>query len=319
MGTILIITLLFGINDIDAIINPTISGVSAIEIFAHLIGQFGTTCILVIFIGTFFFCGQGVMKACSQIGQELAVSGAFPKSAYLSQLTPQGQPARMRWLCSCISCGIGVLYLFNTTALQALTSAVAIELKEAYHLLVYAIPIALRIFYPNPTLFQPGPFSLGTLRGPNSVIAILWAVLGVFVFTLPGIYPITLENMNYAGVLLLSSLVMILGYWYFSARYWFDLDREREGPASKSLSPYLSEKQEGAKSTRSAGSGIGAGVGGEGAAEEGLCGMSRPSALEARAAVVSEEEIDLAGCDDKDLDEIEHWLEHLERDLRSLE
>ncbi|KAF9104833.1 hypothetical protein BGX29_001174 [Mortierella sp. GBA35] len=296
MGTILIITLLFGINDIDAIINPTISGVSAIEIFAHLIGQFGTTCIL-----------------------ELAVSGAFPKSAYLSQLTPQGQPARMGWLCSCISCGIEVLYLFNTTALQALTSAVAIELKEAYHLLVYAIPIALRIFYPNPTLFQPGPFSLRTLRGPNSVIAILWAVLGVFVFTLPGIYPITLENMNYVGVLLLSSLVMILGYWYFSARYWFDLDREREGPASKSLSPYLSEKQEGAKSTRSAGSGIGAGVGGEGAAgEEGLCGMSRPSALEARAAVVSEE-IDLAGCDDKDLDEIEHWLEHLERDLRSLE
>src|SRR5690348_9191452 len=71
MGTTLILTLLYGISDLSAIINPTISGVSAIEIFSHLIGHFGTTCIIVIFVGTFFFCGQGVLKACSQVGQEL--------------------------------------------------------------------------------------------------------------------------------------------------------------------------------------------------------------------------------------------------------
>ncbi|KAG0293289.1 hypothetical protein BGZ96_003055 [Linnemannia gamsii] len=67
-----ILTLLCGIDDINAIVNPTISGVSGIEIFVHLTGHIVTTCITIIFIGTFFFCGQGILKAVSQIGQELA-------------------------------------------------------------------------------------------------------------------------------------------------------------------------------------------------------------------------------------------------------
>lgn len=58
------------------------------------------------------------------------MSGAFPKSEYFAKVTEKsGQPARMGWLCVGISCGIGLLYLINTTTLQALTSAVAIELK----------------------------------------------------------------------------------------------------------------------------------------------------------------------------------------------
>lgn len=88
-------------------------------------------------MGTFFFCGQGVLKACSQVGQELAVSGAFPRSEYWAKLVEGeggGQPARMGWLCTGISCGIGLLYLVNTTVLQALTSAVAVELKYVFRL-----------------------------------------------------------------------------------------------------------------------------------------------------------------------------------------
>ncbi|KAG0081055.1 hypothetical protein BGZ90_010373 [Linnemannia elongata] len=301
MGTTLILTLLYGISDLSAIINPTISGVSAIEIFSHLIGHFGTTCIIVIFVGTFFFCGQGVLKACSQVGQELAVSGAFPRSEYWAKVVEGeggGQPARMGWLCTGISCGIGLLYLVNTTVLQALTSAVAVELN-----LVYSVPIALRLFYPNPTLFHPGPFSLGPLRRPIAFIAITWSVLGVFIFSLPGVHPITTDNMNYASVLLLGTVGLILGSWYFSACHWFGLDLGGGGSGMV----YGSEKVSSIGWGRR---GVGAGVGVVSFGGGGLCGMSRPDGL------------DLEGvddCDDKDLDEIEHWLDHLERDLRSLE
>ncbi|KAF9537932.1 hypothetical protein EC957_007434 [Mortierella hygrophila] len=297
LGITLILTLLYGISDLSAIVNPTISGVSAIEIFSHLVGYFGTICITVIFVGTFFFCGQGVLKACSQVGQELAVSGAFPRSEYWAKVVEGeggGQPARMGWLCAGISCGIGMLYLVNTTVLQALTSAVAIELN-----LVYSVPIALRLFYPNPTLFHPGPFSLGPLRRPIAIIAILWAVLGVFIFSLPSVYPITTDNMNYASILLLGTVGLILGYWYFSARHWFSLDL---GGGDSGLL-YGSKKGYGG---REAGAGAGVGSFRSG----GLCGMSRLDGLD----------LDGVGdCDDKDLDEIEHWLDHLERDLRSLE
>ena len=85
-----------------------------------------------IFVGTFFFCGQGVLKASSQVGLELAVSGAFPKSEYWAKVVEGergGQPGRMGWLCAGISCGIGLLYLVKTTVLQALVSVVVIELK----------------------------------------------------------------------------------------------------------------------------------------------------------------------------------------------
>lgn len=131
MGEVLILTLLFGIKgqDLASILNPVVSGNASIEIFVRLISRAGTSCILVIFIGTFFFCGQGILKTVSEIGHELATKGAFPRSEYLAQVGPQGQPARVGWLCVSISCFIGILYLGNTTLLGAMSSAIAIEMK----------------------------------------------------------------------------------------------------------------------------------------------------------------------------------------------
>ncbi|KAF9980518.1 hypothetical protein BGZ75_008341 [Mortierella antarctica] len=272
IGEMIIISLLFGINDINAILNPVISGLAPVEIFVLLIGRAGTACILVIFICTFFFCGQGIVKACSEIGHELAISGAFPKAAYMSQLGSKGQPARVGWVCAALSSTIGIMYLGDSTILQALTSAVAIELN-----LVYSIPIALRFFFPNPTRFQPGPFTLGRLQRPINMIAITWAVLGAFIFSLPGWYPITAGNMNYACVLLLITLSSILGYWYFSARHWYNLD-----PRDK-------------------------------AADCGFGSISSDQGVASDATTQEDKSIE-----EKDLDEIENWLDHLERDLREL-
>ncbi|KAG0320699.1 hypothetical protein BG000_003477 [Podila horticola] len=276
MGEILILTLLFGIKgqDLASILNPVASGNAAIEIFMHLISRAGTSCILVIFIGTFFFCGQGILKTVSEIGHELATKGAFPRSEYLAQVGPQGQPARVGWLCVSISCFIGILYLGNTTLLGAISSAIAIEMN-----LVYTIPIALRLFYPNPTYFRPGPFSLGRFREPIAMVATWWSVIGLFIFSIPGVYPVTSENMNYASVLLLATLGFILGYWYYSARHWFglpvafDLDTKR-------ISSAIELEQLG-------------------------------YTYSARYSVGSKDELG----DDKELDEIENWLDNLERDL----
>lgn len=131
MGEVLILTLLFGIKgqDLASILNPVVSGNAIVEIFIHLISRAGTSCILVIFVGTFFFCGQGILKTVSEIGHELATKGAFPRSEYLAQVGPQGQPSRVGWLCVSISCCIGTLYLGNSTLLEAMSSAIAIEMK----------------------------------------------------------------------------------------------------------------------------------------------------------------------------------------------
>lgn len=130
-GEFLILTILFGIKgqDLASILNPVVSGNAVVEIFIRLISRAGTSCILVIFIGTFFFCGQGTLKTVSEIGHELAIKGAFPKSEYLAQVGSQGQPSRVGWLCVLISCLIGIPYLGNSTLLGAMSSAMAIEMK----------------------------------------------------------------------------------------------------------------------------------------------------------------------------------------------
>ncbi|KAF9115841.1 hypothetical protein BGX27_006082 [Mortierella sp. AM989] len=238
IGELLILTLLYGIGNLQEILNPAISGISSIEIFVHLIGNFGVACMIVIFMGTFFFCGQGILKACSTIGHELAVSGAFPKSQYLS---------------------------------QAMTSAVAMELN-----LVYCIPVALRLFFPSPTRFQSGPFSLGRYSRPIALIAITWSVLCVFIFSLPGFYPITAQDMNYASILLVATISIIIGYWYFSARHWFDLEQPLESQWLKSKAETMIEH-------------------------------TLPRAITSEGSP-----------QERDLDEIENWLDHLERDLRDL-
>ncbi|KAF9216759.1 hypothetical protein BGZ59_008261 [Podila verticillata] len=274
MGEVLIITLLSGIKgqDLASILNPVISGNTVVEIFIHLISRAGTSCILVIFIGTFFFCGQGILKTVSQIGHELATKGAFPRSEYLAQVGPQGQPSRVGWLCVSISCVIGTLHLGNSTLLEAMSSAIAIEMN-----LVYTIPVALRLFYPNPTSFQPGPFSLGRFRNPIAVVAVWWSAMGTLIFAIPGVYPITPKNMNYAGVLLLITLGFILGYWYRSARHWFGLPVEYTMDTKRSSAIELEQ----------------------------MGYVSRYPTMVSKNNQGN----------DPELDEIENWLDNLERDL----
>lgn len=146
--------------------------------------------------------------------------------------------------------------------------------------LVYTIPIALRLFYPNPTAFQPGPFSLGRFRDPIAGAAVWWSVTGTFIFSIPGIYPITPENMNYASVLLLATLAFILGYWYHSARQWFGLPVEYTLDTKRSSAIELEQ-----------------------------------TGYRTRCPTVDSKD-DLE--QDPELDEIENWLDNLERDLYRL-
>lgn len=100
--------------------------------------------------------------------------------------------------------------------------------------------------------------------------------MGVFVFSLPGTYPITAENMNYASILLFSTLAFILGYWHFSAKNWFGKQKKQ--------SEFHDEKR--ARMV----------------AERGL-----------PMTIVTE-----GPMQEKDLDEIEDWIDNLERDLRDM-
>lgn len=68
--------------------------------------------------------------------------------------------------------------------------------------------IALNVAYVTPSVlrctvgrkrFRPGPFSLGWMAYPAAAIALFWVCFAVCVFSLPQAYPVTFQNLNYAG------------------------------------------------------------------------------------------------------------------------
>ncbi|KAG0243518.1 hypothetical protein BGW41_002058 [Actinomortierella wolfii] len=218
MGEVLILTLLFAITDLDVVLEAKGTGIAGLEIFLQLLGKGGCMAMLVIFLGTFFFCAQGVLRAASAIGHELATFNVLPRSGYFAKLNKREQPGRVGWLISSISSFVGLLYLFNSTALIALTSAVAIELT-----LVYTLPPFTRLMFPDPgrTRVPAGPFCLGRWSKPVNILAVTWAGFITIIFCFPTAYPITIETMNYSSCLLVITLAFIFGYWFYSGRHWY--------------------------------------------------------------------------------------------------
>ncbi|KAF9975276.1 hypothetical protein BGZ73_001126 [Actinomortierella ambigua] len=218
MGEILILTLLFAISDLPAVLDAEETGVAGLEIFYLLLGDIGCRWILVVFLGTFFFCAQAILLVASEIGHELAMHNVLPWSSYFAVTNKRGQPERVGWVVSGIVAFVGTLYLVNETALIALTSVVAIELN-----IVYTFPALTRLAFPDPdhTRCPQGPFSLGRWSKVVDTLAVGWTVLATVIFCFPTAYPITSENMNYAIMLLTITFTFIFGLWFYSGRHWY--------------------------------------------------------------------------------------------------
>lgn len=82
----------------------------------------------------------------------------------------------------------------------------------------------MRILLARKT-FKPGPFSLGVFSDLIGGAAILWVLFITALFVLPTAYPVTKDNLNYAGVAVGIVLVFSFGWWLLpgklGARTWF--------------------------------------------------------------------------------------------------
>jgi choline transport protein len=94
--------------------------------------------------------------------------------------------------------------------------------------------IALYISYFIPTLFilirklqgrhpQYGPFKLGRWGIPINLFAVVYLLFVLCFIALPTILPVTADNMNYAGPLVLAVIILALSDWVISGRRRFDV------------------------------------------------------------------------------------------------
>jgi len=226
-GYMLLFAMTFTVQDIDSILNSTVTG----QVYINSVGHDWAGVIIFIVIGAMFFCGVASVTANSRMIYAFSRDGGLPGHQFWEHLYPKTKvPVSAVWLATVVAFILGLPSLNSSVAQAAVTSIATIGLYISY-----GIPILLRLMKGKD--FIPGRFHLGKYSVFINIIACGWVALITIMFVLPPQYPVTVNNFNYASVAVGVVILISGGWWVTSARYWF------KGPA------VLWEKENKAKST----------------------------------------------------------------------
>ncbi|KAI0440433.1 amino acid permease-domain-containing protein [Xylaria telfairii] len=148
---------------------------------------------------------------------------ATPFGSYLSFVNAATQiPINAVVLVMALQALLGLIYLGNSTAFNAILSIAIIGLY-----LSYGLPIVYMLVYGRfKKLTNPdfGPFRLHPLLGIlANVISIVWITVAVIFSTFPTKIPATPENMNYSTVVLAGWMAFGMTYYFWAGRHKFQV------------------------------------------------------------------------------------------------
>jgi choline transport protein len=227
--------LLFSLGDLDALLASS-TGFPFIQLFLNATqSRPGAT--LLALIPTLVAVAASVagLTSTSRTAWAFARDDAFPFSAFFATLDVKTHvPLRMCVLVSVLQGVLGVLYVVNSTAFNALLSMAILGMYVSY-----ALPVTFKLYndclapasrrLPLPAAW----FSLG--RGGRYVnfAALLWSLVAIVFSAFPTARPVTAGNMNYA-VVVFAGWVGFGGVYYpvwKRGRYTGPLDFERAAAA----------------------------------------------------------------------------------------
>lgn len=164
-----------------------------------------------------YFSGMSSLTTTARLTYAMARDGAFPGSLYFRSVTKENKiPLAAVYLTVIIDFFLIALNLLSFTAFEAIVSVATIGFQISY-----AIPIYLRITGYGKKHFIPSEYSLGRWGLLIGWISFIWLAFTSCLFLLPTKYPVTIDNISYAPMIVGG--ICILGglYWFFNARYWF--------------------------------------------------------------------------------------------------
>jgi amino acid permease (GABA permease) len=191
-----------------------------IPILIDAIGEDGTKILIGIACVAQFFCGNASLTANSRMLYAFSRDGAVPGSRLWHRVNPRTRtPTNAIWFCVFFAFLAGVPSLREAGGFPATFFAiVSIGVIGLY--IAYIIPVFLRLRLGEE--FQRGPWHLGRWSYLVGWAAVTWVVFISIYFLLPQFSPITYASFNYAPVALLLLLAFVFGYWFISARKWFN-------------------------------------------------------------------------------------------------
>ncbi|CAK3985844.1 Choline transport [Lecanosticta acicola] len=202
------ITLFYGINDLDAVVNSNGSFPLA-EAYAQATGSRGATfgLLLIVFL-SIMLCAVGTVLMLGRLWWVLARDNATPFPAFFSQVNEKlSCPVQATILCSILTTGFGAIQLGSSKAFTDLVGSFIILTSTSYLLAILPHVLTKRQNVP------PGPFWMGfTGYIVNGAACALIVFFNIF-FCWPYAYPVTVSGMNYNSVILVGVVVLTIFWW----------------------------------------------------------------------------------------------------------
>ncbi|KAI8376636.1 amino acid/polyamine transporter I [Choanephora cucurbitarum] len=231
-GFVFMLSVNFCVQDFERQIVKTTLSPQMTQVFLDGVGYQWTIVFTVVVMGAMFFSGSALTLGSSRMIYAFARDGGVPFSRWLSQINQSTQtPVYAVWANIIFAAVVGLLYIVNETAFNAIVSVNTIASSLAYF-----IPICLRLTVARKT-FQKGPFHLGPFSDIINLTSCFWILFTSVLFLCPTQNPVTAANMNYASVIFAFVMFSAVGYYHFRARHWFHGPGKSQEPDPQ-LEPY---------------------------------------------------------------------------------
>ncbi|GLI70884.1 hypothetical protein VaNZ11_015906 [Volvox africanus] len=167
-----------------------------------------------------FFCSFQAVANNSRMLYAFARDGGVPLHQWARRVHPRTHaPLGSTAYMVTIAAALSIPMCFNALVLSLVTSFAAIACYSAY-----VVPVICKLVTGRRN-FIPGPFKLPPrLSIANNIVTAVWVCAVLVIFTLPGFFPVVLENCNWSGPMMLG-VVLLLVAWYhlpvYGAKGWF--------------------------------------------------------------------------------------------------
>ena len=156
------------------------------------------------------FCSISITVAASRCTWAFARDKAIPVSRLWSRVdSTHSTPIWALVLTTIVQMLLGLINLGSSSAFLAFVSVGVISLAISY-----AIPITISLFYRRKEV-NVAKWTAGKILGPIvNVIAVVWIIFEVILFSMPTALPVTAVSMNYASVVFMGFMAMST-IWFF--------------------------------------------------------------------------------------------------------
>lgn len=222
MGLIYVVVLLFSTGPLEALLQ-TPTGFPFMQIFLDTTkSKAATTVLSLIIICIATAATVAGITSTSRTLWAFARDRSTPFDKHLSKVNKRFQiPVYAVVVVTILQMLLGLIYLGNTTAFNAILSMAIIGMYVSY-----ALPIIAMLFARKRLLSANGfgTFKLGRLAGPiANAVSLAWIALVVVFSTFPSSMPVTPQNMNYSIVVMAGWLAAGVLYYLFRGKYKFEV------------------------------------------------------------------------------------------------